>query len=198
MRYRAIVTMFAAVALLFPLCACRSGSADARVENGHGTLTINLTDAPLDLSGVQSVNVSVTGVTVYPQEGDLASDVEDPAESSTPPIVLLTHPETFDLLTLTGGAVDLLASGEVPAGAYSRIRLDVSEATLVYADGSTAPLKIDSQKVDVPVHFNVAAGGQTAVTLDFDAGASVQVNETANGTLILRPVVTPVSVSPPA
>jgi hypothetical protein len=48
-------------------------------------------------------------------------------------------------------------------------------------------LAIDSQKVDVPIHFSVAAGGQTAVTLDFDAGASVQVKETANGTLILRP-----------
>jgi hypothetical protein len=181
---------------LFLAGACRSGSAGARVENGHGTLTINLTDAPLDLSGVLSVNVTVMGVTVYPQDGDLEGNVEDPADSGSPPIVLLTHPDTFDLLTLTGGAVDLLASGEVPAGEYARIRLDVSEATLVYADGSTAPLKIDSQKVDVPIHFSVAAGGQTAVTLDFDAGASVQVNETANGTLILRPVVTPVSVSP--
>jgi hypothetical protein len=29
-----------------------------------------------------------------------------------------------------------------------------------------------------------------SITLDFDAAASVQVNETGSGTLILRPVVT--------
>jgi hypothetical protein len=32
------------------------------------------------------------------------------------------------------------------------------------------------------------------MTLDFDAAASVQVNGTASGTFILRPVVTPVGM----
>jgi len=115
-----------------------------------------------------------------------------PAVDPAGPIVLTTHPQTFDLLTLTGGATDLLASGEVPAGDYSRIRLEISDATLTYKDGTIAPLKIDSGKVDVPIAFHVAADAMNALTLDFDAGASVQVNATASDTLILRPVVTPV------
>jgi hypothetical protein len=31
-------------------------------------LHVNLTDAPIDLPTVQSVNVTLTGVTVYPKE----------------------------------------------------------------------------------------------------------------------------------
>jgi len=195
MRNRILVPLVltAVVALLF-LCGC-SGSATARVENGHGTLTFHLTDAPLDLADVQSVNVTLTGVIVYPGE-ELGSGMTDPAGMELRPVVVLNHPETFDLLTLTGGATALLASGEVPAGSYERIRLQISDATLVYKDGATAALKIESNKVDIPIPFHVTGGGETAITLDFDAGASVQVNQTGSDKLILRPVVTPVSVTP--
>jgi hypothetical protein len=58
-------------------------------------------------------------------------------------------------------------------------------------DGSTINLKIDSNKVDVPIRFQVSSGDESSVILDFDAAASVQVNETASDTFILRPVVTP-------
>jgi len=54
-----------------------------------------------------------------------------------------------------------------------------------------ADLQIDSNKVDVPIGLQVRAGADAAVVLDFDAAASVQVNDTASGSLILRPVVTP-------
>ena len=186
----------AALVALFLLCGCgTSGSASARVTNGHGTLSVNLTDAPLDLANVQSVMVTLTGVIVYPMES-MGSGMTDPAGTDLRPIVLLTHPATFDLLTLTGGVTELLASGEVPVGDYERIRLEVSDATLIYKDGTSALLKIESNKVDVPIPFHIVQGQETGVTLDFDAGASVQVNETGNDKLILRPVVTPVFVTP--
>jgi len=193
---RHIVSGIAALAALFLLCGCgTSGSASATVTNGHGTLSVHLTDAPLDLANVQSVMVTLTGVIVYPME-TRDSGMTDPAGTELRPIVLLTHPATFDLLTLTGGVTELLASGEVPVGDYERIRLEVSDATLLYKDGTSAPLKIESNKVDVPIPFHVAQGQETGVTLDFDAAASVKVNETGNDKLILRPVVTPVFVTP--
>ena len=52
--------------------------------------------------------------------------------------------------------------------------------------------RVDSNKVDIPIPFHVAVDQMSTMTLDFDAAASVQVNDTATGTLILRPVVTPV------
>jgi hypothetical protein len=162
--------------------ACSSGSG----SGGTGIIQVNLTDAPIDLSTVEKVEVTITDVIVYPGDDD------DMPSANGGAIVLLTHPETFDLLTLTDGATTLLASGEVPAGDYNRIRLEVSEATLTYKDSTEAvPLKLESGKVDVPIRFHVGKDETNAITLDFDAAASVQVNETASDTLILRPVVTP-------
>lgn len=183
----AVPCLTAAMASIALLLGCGGdGSVSARVENGTGTINVHLTDAPIDLSGVQSVEVTITDVIVYPTEGTMP----DPAPRS--PIALMTHPGTFNLLALTGGATTLLASGEVPAGSYSRLRLEVSDATLTYKDGTTQPLKIEPGKVDVPIAFEVRVDEQAQVTLDFDAGASVQVNQTASDKFILRPVVTPV------
>jgi uncharacterized protein DUF4382 len=179
---RSVVIIAATAALLF---GCGHGGTSSRT--GTGMLQVNLIDAPLDLSTVQSVNVTLTGVTVYPRE--TADPMQNVIEGT--PILLMTHPATFDLLTLTGGATALLASGEVPAGSYSRIRLDISDATMINTDGSTTPLKIESNKVDVPIRFEVGVDTTSTVTLDFNAAASVQVNGTRSGTFILRPVVTP-------
>ena len=194
MRHHALVSIGISAVALALLCAC-GGTGSATVQSGHGTLSVHLTDAPIDLANVQSVIVTLAGVIVYPQES-MDTSLTDPAGTDLRPIVLLTHPATFDLLTLTGGATELLASGEVPVGDYERIRLEISDATLIYTDGTSEPLKIDSNKVDVPIPFHILEGAETGVTLDFDAAASVQVNETGNGKLILRPVVTPVSVTP--
>ena len=170
------------------ITACTHNSA-SQTGSGMGMVNVRMIDAPIDLSNVQSVNVTLTGVTVYPEETMNPTGMV----SETGAISLMTHPTTFDLLTLTGGASALLASGEVPAGDYSRIRLEVSDATLVYKDSTTQSLKIESNKVDVPIQFHVTVGADNSVTLDFNAAASVQVNDTASGTFILRPVVTPVS-----
>jgi len=182
--------------LLTPACNGSSGAGSHQTA-GSATLNVRLTDAPIDMSNVQSVNVTLTGVTVYPEDSGTVLQVADPGtemagDAGAVPISLTTYPATFDLLTLTGGATALLASGEIPAGSYSRIRLEISDATLVYLDGTSVSLKIDSHKVDVPIRFEAAAGTDLSVTLDFDAAASVQVNETASDTFILRPVVTPV------
>lgn len=168
------------------LIGCTHGETSSRA--GTGMVNVMLTDAPIDLSTVQSVNVTLTGVIVYPKES--TDPIGTILEGS--PISLLTFPATFDLLTLTGGATALLASGEVPAGSYGRIRLEISEATMINTDGTTTPLQIESNKVDVPIRFEVGVDATSIVTLDFDAAASVQVNSTGSGTFILRPVVTPV------
>jgi hypothetical protein len=185
MRHRTVI--FAALALVsaFTLCGC-GGSATARLDGGRGRIEIHLTDAPIDLSDIASVLVTLTGVIVYPADSDPSG-----AELDAGPILLSAHPQSFDLLTLTGGATELLAAGEVPAGDYARIRLEVSEASLVWRDGRVEPLRITPGKVDVPIRFHVARGDTTGVTLDFDAAASVQVNEPSSGESILRPVVTP-------
>jgi uncharacterized protein DUF4382 len=169
---------------LFTACSESSGS-----NSGMGTVQVRMTDAPIDLTEVQSVMVTIDGVILYP--GDEDSDM--PLVNQSGAVALLTHPDTFDLLTLTDGATTLLASGEAPAGHYQRIRLEVSKAELTFKDGTIEPLKLESGKVDVPIPFDLGVDETQTLTLDFDAGASVQVNETGSDKFILRPVVTPVN-----
>jgi len=191
-RFTLSACVVLAAALILVMTGCSGGGSSSN-SSGNGTLNVRLTDSPIDLANVQSVLVTLTGVIVYPDENMDATDpmhVEEP-----PPIHLMTHPQTFDLLTLTGGATALLASGEVPAGTYARIRLEIADATLVYnPDAALAPvaLKCEPDKVDVPIRFHVSAAADNSLVLDFDAAASVQVNETGSGAFILRPVVTPV------
>src|SRR5262245_27446165 len=99
------IAAFGGLALVL---SCNGGSSHT---GGTGTVQVHLTDAPIDLSTVQSVTVTITGVIVYHGGGDAMMPQVDDGGS----IALVTHPETFDLLTLTGGATTLLASGEVPA-----------------------------------------------------------------------------------
>jgi hypothetical protein len=177
----------AAVALLSCLAllpACQEGDAEMSGGAGDGQLTVSFVDAPLDLSTVESVIVTVDAVTVYP------AALQDGTEVA--PIQVTGAPATFDLLTLTDGAKEVVAQAMLPAGIYQRIRFDVPEATLTFLDGTVEPLKIESEKVDVPIAFELSAGENMEIVLDFQADASVHVTETATDRYILRPVVTPV------
>jgi hypothetical protein len=151
---------------------------------GTGHLEVHLTDAPIDMTTVSNVYVNIVGVIVYPGVAEING-------IDTTPIHLKTFPDKFDLLTLTGGATALLAEGTIPEGFYQRIRMEISSATLIFKDGTQESLKIESDKVDVPIPFELRVDDVMAVLLDFDAAASVQVNETSSDKYILRPVVTP-------
>ncbi len=176
------------------------GTVDLSSGDEGGVLQIHLTDSPLDLSTVSSVIVTIESILVYPSDDGGGCEVPAPLpdfqdlDDSCPPIVIMNHPETFDLLTLTDGATTLLAEAMLPSGFYQRIRLIVSSANLVFLDQSSAELKIEPHKVDVPIRFELTSGGTTSITLDFQADASVQVNEASSDEYILRSVVTPVAI----
>ncbi len=195
MRFPPTGILVAALLTLPFSAACNQNHASSPAAAGSAMLNVRLKDAPIDLSNVQSVMVTLTGVILYPADSSptlpMPSPTTDMEQGGPAPITLMNHPATFDLLTLTGGASALLASGDVPAGNYGRIRLEISDASLVYKDGTSAPLMIESNKVDIPIEFTLTVNTDQTVTLDFNAAASVQVNATAAGTFILRPVVTP-------
>ena len=176
-----------ALAAAFFILACDQSSS-SQTGTGVGMVNVRMIAAPLDRFTVQSMNVTLTGVTLYPEETFNPIGMV----TETGAISLMAHPATFDLLTLTAGESALLGSGEVPTGNYGRIRLEVSAATLVYKNGTHQPLSIESSKVDIPIRFRVTVSADTNLTLEFDAAASVQVSDTGFGTFILRPVVTPV------
>ena len=184
------------VAVLAAVIAC---SGNDPTGAGSGNVQVLLTDAPLDLSTVSAVNVTITEFVLYPV------DDEDPMAEGTGIVMVMPGEgaETLNLLDYQNGATTLVAGADAPEGDYAKIRMIVSAAELVHDhDGDpdtpdiAEPIKVPSGKVQIPVPFHLAAGEGMEITLDFDAERSVQVNSTSsdNHPYILRPVVTPVGV----
>jgi len=181
----ALMTLVLALALI--LAAMTACSNDAL--GGNGTIQVYLTDAPLDLTGVTAVNVTV---------GEISLHTADDADGNSERLSLVGgEPWTVNLLDYRNGNTVLMAAGDIPAGEYAKIRLHVIEAELAIDDDGDPmspdviePIFNPSGKVDIPVPFVISAGTDMSVTLDFDAELSVQVN-TTNGQhpYILRPVI---------
>jgi len=177
--------------VLVGLAACSQVDV---TNSGGGNLSVYLTDAPIDLDNVTAVNVAIASMSVLP--------VCDDPDADCPRILLdLVPPEgsegvIVNLLDYRDGAVILMVSEEIPEGAYEKIRMEISAASL-HRDEDLDPetpdtmedIFLPSGRVDVVVPFTISAGEETEVILDFDAALSVQVNETGNHRYILRPVI---------
>ena len=187
----ALVTLALVLALILStMTSCANDSM-----SGTATISVFLTDAPLDLTMVSAVNVTVTEVSLR-----TAEDENGDTERLT---LVPDEPWIINLLDYQGGNTVLLAIGNVPAGEYGHIRLEVSAAELVMDDDGD-PVTIDvvepifnpSGKVDIPGPFLLSDGMDMAVTLDFDAALSVQVNATGGQhAYILRPVINVVDIN---
>ena len=173
------------------LVACQTGSSSS---GGRSGVSVYITDAPLDLTGVHAVNVTLSGVALYPSDAGTEDAGGIPLESGP---ISLPGDLTLNLLDFRSGQVAFVGSQTVPAGTYNRLRLQVVSAELVRDDDNdpatpdlVETIVVPSSKVDVVVPFTLSAGENLAITIDFDAQASVQVN-TTNGqnSYLLRPVI---------
>ena len=151
------------------------------------------------MTGVKAVNVTLTSMSLFAAAADSGEGRPLVVSGATPATGL-----TLNLLDYQSGKTALAAVGDVPAGAYQKIRMNIAAASLARDDdGNPAtpdkvdPIFVPSGKVDVPVSFTVSPGAATDVTLDFNAQLSVQVNSTPVQGYILRPVITPVRATRP-
>ena len=154
---------------LLALGACGGGSGSG--NNGDtGTISLNVTDAPVD--GATEVVVEFSGVTLKPVDGD-------------DQVFTFDTPKSIDLIKLQGTlSQPLLESVEIPAGNYSQIRLHVNaefdsvlDSYITLSDGAQEELRVPSGsqsglKLNSP--FTVDADTANAVyTIDFDLRKSV-------------------------
>ena len=159
---------FAAVVL--GLAACGDGPTS---PSGDANLMVNLTDDHTE--DVQAVNLYFTSVTANPIGG--------PPET----LMLALDRNPQDLLALRD-VVIALATGIVEPGEYAslRINLDQERSNVVEA-GEQLPLRIPSEEIKILGGFSVRDDSVTAVTLDFDAEASLVL--LGNGEWLLQPVI---------
>lgn len=176
--------------------ACSSDPTAPR----SGRVNILLTDAPLDLSTVSAINVTLDEMILFrtDDEDDDGGGMEMSMGS-----VSTGSGVTLNLLDFQNGSTVVIASIEAPEGDYQKLRMRVASADLAMDDDGdpmtpdvVTPIFVPSHKVDIPVQFGLSGGETVDVTLDFDAELSVKVNTTSGQhPYILRPVITPVGVS---
>lgn len=180
----ATTTLIAAAALV----ACGGGSSSGSAPPTQmGSLKASITDAPA--CGFDEVNVTVSKVRV--NQSATASDTD----GGWTDIVVPAH--QINLLNLTNGVLEVLGTTALPAGHYNQIRLVLDAnsgnnmANNVVPTGGTktnlsTPSAVQSG-IKLNGAFDVAAGQQADVLIDFDACKSIVTK--GNGGYALKPVI---------
>jgi hypothetical protein len=160
------------------LAACGGGgSSDSQPLPSTGTIALLLTDMPTD--DLLEIKLDVTEAILIGGDGQqtLYSNPNKPIH--------------VDLLKLENFNVPI-AFEEVPAGVYTKLRLRLTNLTLVDKDlvEHHPPLPANG-KVDMlhPEGFEVLPGRTLLVEADMDANKSIHVVQTGNGKYRVRPVV---------
>jgi len=140
-------------------------------QKNEGTLVIMLTDAPVNLT---HLNVTITNMTV------LNSDTGN--WTNIPFLNNITEWYT-DILALQNVTEDLSIT-QIPAGNYTKLRMQVTTANATYANGETQTLTVPPEKIDVIIHFTIETDKTTHLLIDMQADWTV-ISKNGN----LRPVL---------
>ena len=175
----------AAVAAALTLTACGGGGGGSAAapapSDTTATVGVLITDAPV--GQWDEAIATITSVTLIGDDGQ---------------VELFSGSQTLDLLKLADFSELFAVSDDVPAGRYSKIRLQLSDLVLNDINPDTGnvidserPQLVGNGKIDLnPRNSFVLAGGDVVfIELDFDMEKSLKITETGNGKLIIRPVV---------
>ncbi len=166
-----------AIGILSVLGGCKNDSSMGPGGSGNGTLVVRLTDAP---AAYNAIVIVVDSVRVH----------IDSADSVSGWYTISTSTAMYDLLQFTGGRDTVIATGEIPTGYYSQLRLFINPSSYIVVDGVDLPLIVPSgaeSGLKLNIQASIAAGTQYVVALDFDAGHSIVV--TGAGRYMLKPVI---------
>jgi hypothetical protein len=159
------------------------GGGGASSSGGTGTVAVLVGDAVTE--DYVNVYVYVTKVSLIPAFG-----------TNPGPVVI------FESSDPAGYKIDLLAyrdedfflgiKGDVPAGRYEKIRLEVASIEAVGGPCELEMVKLPSGRIDLNPRggFEVQSGEFLAIRLDMDAKKSINLHEAGkSGKCIFRPVV---------
>lgn len=164
---RLLLLGFVVYSTLFTACSDEAENTPA------ATLNIRMTDAP---GNYDEVNIDLQSVEVTGSGGKN--------------VTLNVNPGIYNLLDFANGLDTLIATGDVPAGQISQIRLILGGNNSVMVDSVVYPLATPSAQqsgLKLQVNNTLAAGVSYMLLLDFDANQSVVVQ--GNGSYSLKPVI---------
>lgn len=147
-----------------------------------GTLTVSITDAPVDLSKLE---VTIDSIEVQSQNSSWVNLAFIDGVQSV----------RVDLLTLQNITQEL-STTQISTGNYTKIRLHVQDATATYKDGTTDNLTVPSEKIDVIIHFEIKENETTYILVDMTAD-SAAISASHNLRPVLKATVEPSETATP-
>lgn len=157
---------------------CDTAGSD---DEDTATVRFELTDSPIEASGVKAVNIAVSAVSV--NESGSAKDTDSSWKT-----IKLEPAVTANLLDLQGGVVQALGDIGITGGTkINQIRLTVDSVSVVESDDSVHEATIPSATgFKIVNSFTVPRSGTITIAIDFDARKSIVKN--AKGYLV-KPAV---------
>lgn len=158
----------------FLISSCDGGGTSTDPAPATGTVLFLLTDAPTD--ELSAIYLKVTEATLIGGNGQQT---------------IFSGNKTINLLDLEYYN-EPIAFGEVLAGDYTKIRLQISDLELVDKDGESIPVRLPANgKIDLldQGRFTVFPGRTLVVEIDIDANKSIHIVAAGKDTYQFRPVV---------
>jgi hypothetical protein len=174
-----------ALGALFCAVLCINACGGGGGASAPGSISINLTDAPID--GASEVIVVFTGIELH-QSGGSTTTLD------------FNTPKSIDLVKLRNGVTSALTQDSaVPAGNYDWMRLKVlasknsqGESYIKLLSGQQYPLWIPSGAetgLKLVRGFTVAQGSVTRLVIDFDLRKSITAPPGQEPNYIMRPTL---------
>ncbi len=156
------------------LYSCQKDLAD-NTANGPYPVTIYLTDHTTPV--FDSVFIDLRALEVK---------LEDDTLPGGGWVNLNIHPGVYNILRFRNGLDTLFATGTLPSTRIRKVRLSLGTQNSVMKDGQSFPLTVKDNDREVVANvdnnnFEITPGGQILFWIDFDAGRSIQVDNSGSG-----------------
>lgn len=152
--------------------SCQKNIAD-NINQPH-QVTVYLTDHQTPV--FDSVFIDLQGLDVK---------LEDDTLSNGGWVSLSIHPGVYNILKFRNGLDTLFASGTLPNARLHKIRLRLGTQNSVMKNGVSTPLKIKNEDREVIMNLDASNfeinNGQVLFWIDFDAGSSIQPDNSGQG-----------------
>jgi hypothetical protein len=175
LNIRFTVTGFILLTIFITSCQKEINTSHTVNVNKPHAVTIFLTDDPVPV--LDSVFIDLQKLEVK---------LEDDSLSNGGWVSLNIHPGVYNILRFRNGMDTLFASGTLPNAKIQKIRLTLGANNSVMKNGQVFPLNVHSNDREIianvePFNFDIVPPDQVLFWIDFDAGRSIQVDNSGPG-----------------
>ena len=164
-----LLALFSLVAIIF--IACQKESSE---NISNPPVRIYLTDHATPI--FDSVFIDIQKLEVK---------LEDDTLSNGGWVNMSIRPGVYNILRFRNGLDTLFAAGNLPNSQIRKVRMTLGTQNSVMRNGQSSPLKIKDKEREVVINLTSAnfdvSNGQVLLWLDFDAGNSIQVDNSGSG-----------------